>query len=478
MDIIIILIAIVAGILTGITTGLIPGIHVNTIAAIMVSISTVLFSYGMDSTSIAVYIASVAVTHAFFDYIPSLFLGVPNDEVFALLPGHRMVKEGRGIEALHLSIQGSWNGIKVGVSILVIALLLNLTGFDFFGILDSFIKPFLFWILLSITIILILSEEKKIWAFLIFMFSGIYGIVVLGSPMVPNNNSAFNGLFPALTGIFGVSGLVFALFEKSSELPAQKEGTNLPIDSKEIGRSSLRGMGSGMAVGLLPGLGAANAATLLFLVEKFIGKSKKKNTSEYSYIVTTSSINTSDTLFGIAALYFIEKTRSGASVAMSQLFEGTFSLVALVAVIGAIFISGFVSMKIMERYSIYIARYISGLNYKGLNLSILIFLILLVYMTLGIWGIMIMLGGAFLGMLPQLLNVRRAQAMGFFLLPVILFYSGYQREIVSFLHLEAKIQYHESLEITKILVYLLISLGVATIVYMFVSKIQKSIQKK
>lgn len=109
------------------------------------------------------------------------------------------------------------------------------------------------------------------------------------------------------------------------------------------------------------------------LLEKFIGKSKKKNTSEYSYIVTTSSINTSDTLFGIAVLYFIEKTRSGASVAMSQLFEGTFSLVALVAVIGAIFISGFVSMKILERYSIYIARYISGLNYKGLNLSILIF---------------------------------------------------------------------------------------------------------
>lgn len=49
-----------------------------------------------------------------------------------------------------------------------------------------------------------------------------------------------------------------------------------------------------------------------------------------------------------------------------------------------------------------------------------------------------MLGGAFLGMLPQLLNVRRAQAMGFFLLPVILFYSGYQREIVTFLHLEVE----------------------------------------
>ncbi|WP_214835533.1 tripartite tricarboxylate transporter permease [Exiguobacterium sp. s36] len=478
MDIIIILISIIAGIMTGIITGLIPGIHVNTIAAIMVSIAAVLYGYGIDSTGIAVYIASVAVAHAFFDYIPSLFLGVPNDEVFALLPGHRMVKEGRGIEALHLSIQGSWNGIKIGVSILLIVLLISSTGIEFFKILDTYIKPYLFWILSSISIILIFSETKRLWALLIFLLSGFYGMVVFGSALVPSTTAAFNGLFPALAGIFGVSGLIFSLFEKIGDLPVQKEANKLPIDDKEIQKSSIRGTGAGIAVGLLPGLGAANAATLLLLVENWLDRKSEKNTSQYRYIVTTSAINTSDTLFGIAALYFIEKTRSGASVAMSQLFEGDFSLTALIAVIFGTSMSAYVSMKIMKQYSTFIARFVSKLHYKGLNLSVLVFLILFIYLTLGGWGIVIMIGGTLLGMLPQLVNVRRAQAMGFFLLPVILFYSSYQSEIVSLIHLKARVTYHESIEINKIALYLIISAGISVLIYAMVSIFPKILPKK
>lgn len=478
MEIIVILFSIIAGIMTGIITGLIPGIHVNTIAAIMVSLSTVLYGYGMDGTSIAVYIASVAVTHAFFDYIPSLFLGVPTDEVFALLPGHRMVREGRGIEALHLSIKGSWNGLQIGVVILIIVLMMQSRGIDLLGAVDAYIRPYLFWVLLTISLILILSETRKVWASLIFILSGLFGIIVLGSPLVPSTGAAFNGLFPALAGIFGVSGLILSLFEKTGDFPEQKNSTELPMSSFGVLNSSVRGTGAGMAVGLLPGLGAANAATLLLMVENFLGKHKKQDTSTYSYIVTTSAINTSDTLFGIAALYFIEKTRSGASVAMSQLFGGTFPLFALVAVIIGIVISGFVAMKIMERYSMYIAHSISKLDFKGLNLAVLIFLGLFIYLTLGDWGIVILMGGAYLGLLPPLLNVRRAQAMGFFLVPVMLFYSGRQAGIVSYLHLEAKIKYYEELEVTGMVFYLLISLGMAGLLYILIVLLKKMLIRK
>ncbi|WP_214829672.1 tripartite tricarboxylate transporter permease [Exiguobacterium algae] len=465
MEVIVILFSIIAGIMTGVITGLIPGIHVNTIAAIMVSLSTVLYGYGMDGTSIAVYIASVAVTHAFFDYIPSLFLGVPNDEVFALLPGHRMVREGRGIEALNLSIKGSWNGVQIGVVILIIVLIMQSRGIDLLGAVDAYIRPYLFWILLTTSLILILSEARKIWALLIFMLSGLFGIIVLGSPLVPSTGAAFNGLFPALAGIFGVSGLILSLFERTGDFPEQKNSTELPMSSFGVLSSSVRGTGAGMAVGLLPGLGAANAATLLLMIENYLGKNKKRDTSTYSYIVTTSAINTSDTLFGIAALYFIEKTRSGASVAMSQLFDGTFPLFALVAVIIGIVISGFVAMTVMQHYSMYIAYAISKLDFKELNLAVLIFLVLFIYLTLGSWGIVILMGGAYLGLLPPLLHVRRAQAMGFFLVPVMLFYSGHQANIVSYLHLEAKIKYYEELDVTKMALYLLSSLGVSSLMY-------------
>lgn len=120
MELLFILLAIIIGVITGVFTGLIPGIHVNTIAALMVSISGVLYSFGLSSITIAVFIAVVAITHAFFDYIPSLFIGVPNDEVFALLPGHRLVKQGRGLEAIELSMKGSLNGVFFSVFALIL----------------------------------------------------------------------------------------------------------------------------------------------------------------------------------------------------------------------------------------------------------------------------------------------------------------------------------------------------------------------
>jgi hypothetical protein len=39
-------------------------------------------------------------------------------------------------------------------------------------------------------------------------------------------------------------------------------------------------------------------------------------------LLMASAINTSDTLFGIAALYMIEKSRSGDSSALGQLIKG------------------------------------------------------------------------------------------------------------------------------------------------------------
>ena len=46
-----------------------------------------------------------------------------------------------------------------------------------------------------------------IGALFVFLCSGIYGLVVLGSPLVPNSNAAFSGLFPASTGILGQIGV-------------------------------------------------------------------------------------------------------------------------------------------------------------------------------------------------------------------------------------------------------------------------------
>ena len=84
----------------------------------------------------------------------------------------------------------------------------------------------------------------------------------------------------------------------------------------------LRGGVAGLVVGLLPGLGAANAATLLLLAEKWFGRRATEDEQDRAYLVTTSSLNTAEALFAIAALYLIGRSRSGASIAVEQVLGG------------------------------------------------------------------------------------------------------------------------------------------------------------
>ncbi|MBN2065765.1 MAG: tripartite tricarboxylate transporter permease [Candidatus Thermoplasmatota archaeon] len=75
----------VMGVITGIATGLLPGLHVNNIALILLSVSgaiigafSFLFEYGISEQFIliliCVYIISTSISHTFHDVIPSTFL--------------------------------------------------------------------------------------------------------------------------------------------------------------------------------------------------------------------------------------------------------------------------------------------------------------------------------------------------------------------------------------------------------------------
>ncbi|MCH7770430.1 MAG: tripartite tricarboxylate transporter permease [Bacteroidetes bacterium] len=93
-----ILLALIVGILTGTTTGLIPGIHINLIGVFIVSLSASLF-LSINPIYLAVFIVSMAITHTFVDFIPSIFLGCPDtDTELSVLPGHELLKKGQGYE--------------------------------------------------------------------------------------------------------------------------------------------------------------------------------------------------------------------------------------------------------------------------------------------------------------------------------------------------------------------------------------------
>ena len=113
----------VLGVFTGIATGLLPGLHVNNIALILLSLSGAiiagfgfLFEYGITRefilVLICVFIISTSISHTFHDVIPSTFLGAPDgDMALSVLPAHSLLLEGKGYEAVALSAMGSYGAI-------------------------------------------------------------------------------------------------------------------------------------------------------------------------------------------------------------------------------------------------------------------------------------------------------------------------------------------------------------------------------
>ena len=263
-------------------------------------------------------------------------------------------------------------------------------------------------------------------------------------------------------------GLVSAMLEKNDNLVDQKEDN---IDKLSHKKSSLIGALGGMFTGLLPGLGSANAATCLLMIQKFRNKKEDENSelNQKQYLATTSAIGTADALFSIVSLYFISKSRSGASVAIEQIIP-SITVSNTVAIFGAMAISSVIAFYLIHIMKGTVIGFFGKIAYKPLTLSVIIFLLLVTFLTTGIWGLAILAIGTVLGAIPYVVNIRKAQAMGFFLVPVLLFFSGSQAEIVTFSHLETRLGGIKLFSIESFIIGALICIAIPFIIYFFSKK--------
>lgn len=151
-------------------TGLLPGLHVNTVAAIVLALQASLFAFAAglfawatpNLDDLAVIVAALiignVVAHTFLDYVPSIFLGAPEAETaLSVLPGHRMLLQGRGLEAVKISALGS--GAAAVLSILLIFPLALVMGSPVDAYED--LRPFLSLALLLVAAMLIVAEPPR-----------------------------------------------------------------------------------------------------------------------------------------------------------------------------------------------------------------------------------------------------------------------------------------------------------------------------
>lgn len=394
-----IILALLIGTLTGTFTGMVPGIHINLVGAIIVSLSISVLAE-IPSVYLVTFIVSMSITHVFVDFIPSIFLGAPEDGTeLSVLPGHEMLKKGLGFQAVKLASLGCLYGIFIFI-ILAFPLSLITKSIYNFGLANNLI-PFL---LIGISINLVFVEKswkRRFLSFVVFMISGILGLTVLNMGMK-------EPLLPLLSGLFGTSGLIIAI---KSRTKIKKQKINEVIKIKKWKSLLTSALASPLSI-FLPAISSGQIAVI---GNQFSRLDKKE------FLFTLGTINVLAMAFSFLALFLISKTRTGSSVAVKALMgmpeKEVFVLIAAIILISGIFaffISGFLAKRFI--------RILEKIDYTKICIATLAVISIITLLVSGFFGLLVLTVSTLTGIYCITLNVNRVNMMGCLLLQTIIFY--------------------------------------------------------
>lgn len=388
------------GTLTGIASGLIPGMHINTIAVLLLG---VFYKYGLPAEELSYFIAAMAVSHAISEFVPSTFLGAPNEATaLSIAPAHRYLKKGRGYEAVALC--------AIGGVFSVIILAFALPGLLWLiPAIYALIRPHIAYVLIAAMAAIIMREKKAKWAMFVFALSGIFGIASLNSKV----NSTFV-LLPVLSGLFGLSGLALSWFSEP-EIPSQRKKARLNL--KRCATSSFFGLLGGIIAGILPGLGASQSTIIVQQIFRIKGSRR--------FLVSLGAIAVSDVILSILAIYLIGNPRSGGAVAIAGILGGNALALKDVLVFAGIgMFSAGVSAHVVLKIARMFGKMIANVNYRAVVALSASFLALLIVYFTGINGLLIALTGTAIGVIPSCMGVKKSLLLGCLIVPTVLYFLG------------------------------------------------------
>jgi putative membrane protein len=408
-------VACLIGVICGAITGIIPGIHVNTVGAFIFASSTFLLE-SFSPAFLAVFLLSMSISHSMIDFLPSIFLGVPEDgTVLSILPGHYFILHGRGREAIRLVTIGGFGSLIVTVILLPLFVMCLP---PLYGIL----KPYIFIILILAVVFMIIRLNRDTysmaWSIFLFIFSGIIGWVMLNTPISSNVS-----LLTMFTGLFGVSTLIYSL-SKNSMVPVQDILLGLKVNKKVI-RGIIAGGIAGSILGFLPGMGPAQGS---ILAQELSGGGDMGNNRE-GFLVAMSGVNVSDALFSLMAIYLIGNPRSGIAVFIDKMIENfdvNYLLLFVFVSLTAVAISTFLCLKLGDM----LIKHINRINYSKLSklvitfMSVLVFFFAFIEHTTLLYILLVYITSISLGLIPHYIGVNKSNLMGVLIVPAIIIYAG------------------------------------------------------
>ena len=123
---------------------------------------------------------------------------------------------------------------------------------------------------------------------------------------------------------------------------------------------------------------------------------------------------------GCAAIVLISNPRSGVAVAINQIMEigyGELALLIVTVLISSVF-GYYLTIKLTKP----LIGIIKKLNYQKLSLYVFIFINLIIFAMTGFIGLIISTTALCIGLIPNLIGIRRTWSMGCLLLPTIVWF--------------------------------------------------------
>ncbi len=406
-----------AGCALGTFTGLVPGIHVNTLAALMLTAYPVLGSivpYGEDVTAMAVCccIMAASVVHSFVDFIPSVFIGAPDaEDAVSIMPGHRLLLEGRGMEAVRAAAIGSLIGCSAAIVLSVPLQWVFLQG------MGGYLEVMTPLVLMAAMATVILGEhgmrDIPIRA-VIFLISGALGLGCM-TLVIPMDGMFGEGniMMPLLTGLFGIP--VMLESASGAKVPVQRDMVKDPVGMLP----GLKGVLMGTVAGWFPGITSTVGASMSAIVFR--------EDRPAGFISTVASIGTVTSVLSLMTLSVSGNGRSGTAIVIGEIIgpsiggfaSGPF-MVLLLATAVASAVGYIVTISCGRAFT----KIVHRMEPDGLGRIVLVLLVILTLVLTGPTGLFILFCSTVIGMLPGMFGTGRTVLCGCLILPVLLFKLG------------------------------------------------------
>jgi putative membrane protein len=389
---------VLAGVALGTMSGLVPGLHANNFALLLAGFAP---AVPADPLPVGAAMLAAGVTHTFLDIVPSLAIGVPDPALApSALPGHRLVLQGRGREALRLSAMGSLLAVALAAPL---ALPVTLAMERVYPTITANLSL----VLGTVSLLLVVTEqtmEARFGGGVALLASGALGVLTLDVPaggVLP----AGSMLAPLFAGLFGAPILIEAI---------SGEGVPPQADARvTVGRGVVLSVGAvgtlaGALVGYIPAISSAIAAAAALVVLPHRGPR--------AFVVATSGVSTANTVFALFALVALGSPRTGVLVAVDRVGV-PLHLPVLLASVAIAAAAGFLLVLVVgDRY----LAVVGAVDNVVVSVGVLAFLCVLVLALTGPVGLAVFGVSTTVGLVPAQFGARRMTCMGVLLVPLAL----------------------------------------------------------